>query len=75
MSVSDVVQNTDLSVWAEAALVLFLAAFLVVAARALTVDKDKAQRMASIPLDLEDERDDRDGADGPAAKKQEKGAR
>lgn len=71
MSVSDVVQNTDLSVWAEAALVLFLAAFLVVAARALTVDKDKAQRMASIPLDLEDE----DGADKPASKTEQKGAR
>jgi len=57
MSVSDVVQNADLSIWAEAALVLFLAAFVVVALRALTVDKDKAQRMASIPLEFEDETD------------------
>jgi hypothetical protein len=51
MKVSDVVQGADLSVWAEAALILFLAAFLVTAYKALRSDPKHAESMASTPLD------------------------
>jgi hypothetical protein len=50
MKVSDVVQHADLSVWAEAALILFLAAFLVTAIKALRSDPKHADAMASTPL-------------------------
>jgi len=55
MKVSDVVQNADLSLWAEVALVMFLGAFLVVSIRALRADRYHSKSMASAPLDLEDE--------------------
>lgn len=50
MKVSDVVQHADLSMWAEAALVMFLGAFLVVTIRALRADSSHAKNMAGTPL-------------------------
>lgn len=50
MKVSDVVQHADLSLWAEAALVMFLGAFLVVTIRALRSDGSHSKQMADTPL-------------------------
>lgn len=50
MKVSDVVQHADLSLWAEAALVMFLGAFLVVTIRVLRQDGSHASSMAQTPL-------------------------
>ncbi len=50
MKVSDVVQHADLSVWAEAAMVMFLGAFLVVTIRVLRQDPTDARSMAHTPL-------------------------
>ncbi|HRQ73550.1 MAG TPA: hypothetical protein PLU35_11020 [Phycisphaerales bacterium] len=51
MSLSDVVGNAGLAVWAEAGLVIFFGAFLLVALRVLTRPRDEMHRHASIPLD------------------------
>jgi|GEM_PF-1877649 len=51
MRVSDVVQHADLSIWAEAALVLFFAAFMVTAIRAIRVDRRETEAMAATPFD------------------------
>ncbi|GIK20243.1 MAG: hypothetical protein DYG93_04865 [Leptolyngbya sp. PLA2] len=51
MSLSDVVGNAGLAVWAEAGLVIFFGAFVLVALRVLTRPRDEMRRHAFIPLD------------------------
>jgi hypothetical protein len=65
MRVSDVVQHADLSIWAEAALILFFAAFVVTAVKALKSDKRLTREMAATPFDdgiVEGEGDEGGGA-------------
>jgi len=50
VSLSDVVANAGLAVWAEAGLVIFFGAFILVALRVLTRPRDEMRRNASIPL-------------------------
>lgn len=51
MSLSDVVGNAGLAVWAEAGLVIFFGAFVLVALRVLTRPREEMHRNAAIPLD------------------------
>lgn len=51
MRLTDIVQHADLSVWAEAAMVLFMASFAVIGVRALCSDRGVAEEMAATPLE------------------------
>lgn len=52
-SIADVVSASGLAGYAEVALVLFFAVFLVVGVRALGADRNALDRAARIPLDDE----------------------
>lgn len=47
----DTIRYVDLSVWPEAALVLFVGVFVMVSIRALRGGRSLAQQMAAAPLD------------------------
>jgi hypothetical protein len=56
MSLTDVVSHLDLAVWPKMALVLFLAVFVAVTARALMSGRPELDRASRLPIDEEDSR-------------------
>lgn len=47
----DVIANADMAIFAEIGLIIFLAAFLLIIARAIFMRKDRAQHLANLPLE------------------------
>ena len=54
MSLTDVVSHLDLAIWPKMALVLFLAVFVAVTAKALLSSKPELDRAARLPIDDEE---------------------
>jgi hypothetical protein len=50
MRLSDIMSFLDLHVWAEVALIIFLAVFVLVVCRILFAPRSVTQQIASLPL-------------------------
>lgn len=73
MKLSDVMAAADLVIYAEVGLVLFLGAFLAVAARVIWLDKsDTYEQIQLIPLSDEAVRSKREDAVSPTVKEVKK---
>ena len=73
MKLSDVMAAADLVIYAEVGLVLFLGAFLAVAARVIWLDKsDSYEQIQSIPLSDERTLSNREDAVSSPAKEVKK---
>ncbi|MFI4873269.1 MAG: hypothetical protein ACIARQ_15765 [Phycisphaerales bacterium JB061] len=55
MRLTDIMSHMALSVWAEIALVIFQIVFVLVVARVLFAPKSEVRRIASLPLDDDNE--------------------
>lgn len=54
MRLSDIVSHLDMHVYAEIGLVLFGAAFIVVAARTLLIKRKDSKHLSALPLQDDD---------------------
>ena len=55
MRLADIMSHMALSIWAEIALVIFQIVFVLVVARVLFAPKSEVRRIASLPLDDDNE--------------------
>ncbi|GAB5496273.1 MAG: hypothetical protein Phyf2KO_13530 [Phycisphaerales bacterium] len=61
MRLTDIMSFLDLHVWAEVALIIFAVVFIAVSLRVLLAPKALTHRIASIPLDDDDDKSVIDG--------------